>query len=208
MILMKVDPIQRLILAFSRLPTIGEKTAARLAFFLLNRDPEIAQDLSDALAQLHTAIEFCDQCAHISAQNPCQYCSDPKRNQAHICVVEDLSALMAIEKTGEHQGVYHVLHGVIAPLEGIGPEDLKIALLIRRLQQLLSQYQSDEIEIILATNPSVDGEATALYLQRILQTSQIKISRIASGVPIGSHLQYADQLSLAQALLSRRVLSS
>jgi recombination protein RecR len=202
-----VDPIKRLILAFSRLPTIGEKTASRLAFFLLNRDPEIAQDLSFALANLHTAVEFCKMCAHVSAQNPCEYCNDPKRNQAHICVVEDLSALMAIEKTGEHRGVYHVLHGVIAPLDGIGPEDLKITLLLHRLQNLLGHYSSSDIEIILATNPSVDGEATALYLQRLLKGSQVKISRIASGIPIGSHLQYADQLSLAQALLSRRILS-
>ena len=123
-----------------------------------------------------------------------------------ICVVEDVSALMAIEKTGEYRGLYHVLHGVISPFEGIGPDDLKIAELIRRLQRISSHHLLNEIEVIIATNPSVDGEATSLYLSELLKPLGVSISRIASGIPMGSNLQYADQLSLAQALMSRRKL--
>ena len=197
-----IDPIHRLILAFSRLPSIGEKTAGRLTFFLLNQSPEISQELANALEQLHKEIKICSICAHHSALDPCQYCSDPKRNPHQICVVEDLSALMAVERTGEYQGLYHVLHGVISPLDGIGPDDLYIRHLIQRLHSL--PIERSNVEIILATNPNVDGEATALYLHRLLKPLGVSISRIASGIPMGSHLQYADQLSLAQALLSRR----
>ena len=121
----KADPIQRVIHAFSRLPSVGEKTAARFAFFLLNSDREMTHDLAEALQALHTSVQFCSSCAHLSAQDPCRFCTDPRRNQDQICVVEDVSALMAIEKTGEYRGLYHVLHGVISPLSGIGPDDLK-----------------------------------------------------------------------------------
>ena len=200
------DPIQRVIHAFSRLPSVGEKTAARFAFFLLNRDPEITQDLAEALNTLHDAVRFCSTCAHLSAQDPCRFCADLRRDHSQICVVEDVSALMAIEKTGEHRGLYHVLHGVISPLSGIGPDDLKVADLLRRLQIVGQQRPLDEIEVILATNPSVDGEATSLYLSELLRPFGVKLSRIASGVPMGSTLQYADQLSIAQALVSRRTL--
>ena len=197
-----IDPIQRLILAFSRLPSIGEKTAGRLTFFLLNQSPEMSQELANALDQLHKEIKICSVCAHHSALDPCQYCQDPKRNPHQICVVEDLSALMAVERTGEYQGLYHVLHGVISPLDGIGPDDLYIRHLIQRLHTL--SVDLSDVEIILATNPNVDGEATALYLHRLLKPLGVHVTRIASGIPMGSHLQYADQLSLAQALLSRR----
>lgn len=199
-----VDPIQRLILAFSRLPSVGEKTAARFTFYLLNRDPEVTEELSSALKALHTAVQFCSVCANLSAQDPCRYCRSDKRDHTQICVVEDVSALMAIEKTGEYRGRYHVLHGVISPFEGIGPDDLKVAELIRRLQVLTQTTDLGEVEIIIATNPSVDGEATSLYLSELLKPLGVSISRIASGVPMGSNLQYADQLSLAQALISRR----
>jgi recombination protein RecR len=199
-----VDPIQRLILAFSRLPSVGEKTAARFTFYLLNRDQEVTEELSSALKALHTAVQFCSICAHLSAQDPCRYCNSDKRDHTQICVVEDVSALMAIEKTGEYRGRYHVLHGVISPFEGIGPDDLKIAELIRRLQVLTQTTDLGEVEIIIATNPSVDGEATSLYLSELLKPLGVSVSRIASGVPMGSNLQYADQLSLAQALMSRR----
>lgn len=197
-----VDPIQRLILAFSRLPSIGEKTASRLTFFLLNQPDELSQELAQALAQLHQEVKICSICAHHSAIDPCQYCTDPKRNPLQICVVEDLSALMAVERTGEYHGLYHVLHGVISPLDGIGPDDLYIRHLLQRLNRLETSLSN--VEVILATNPNVDGEATALYLHRLLKTLGVQVSRIASGIPMGSHLQYADQLSLAQALLSRR----
>ena len=133
-----IDPIQRLILAFSRLPSIGEKTASRLTFFLLNQSPDLSQEIANALNQLHKEIKICSICAHHSAQNPCQYCQDPKRNRHQICVVEDLSALMAVERTGEYHGLYHVLHGVISPLDGIGPDDLYIRHLLQRLHSLSS----------------------------------------------------------------------
>ena len=201
-----IDPIQRLILAFSKLPRVGEKTASRFTFDLLNRSPEIAEEIADALSALHSAVKFCSECAHLSAQDPCRFCNSEKRDSLTICVVEDVSALMAIEKTGEYRGLYHVLHGVISPFEGIGPDDLKIAALIRRLQKLSSKQALSEVEVIIATNPSVDGEATSLYLSELLKPLGVNISRIASGIPMGSHLQYADQLSLAQALVSRRKL--
>lgn len=202
----KADPIQRVIHAFSRLPSVGEKTAARFAFFLLNRDSEMTHELAEALHALHTSVRFCSSCAHLSAQDPCRFCTDPRRNQDQICVVEDVSALMAIEKTGEYRGLYHVLHGVISPLSGVGPDDLKVAELLRRLQTMSQQHTLSEVEIILATNPSVDGEATSLYLSELLRPLGVTLSRIASGVPMGSTLQYADQLSIAQALMSRRAL--
>lgn len=200
------DPIQRLILAFSRLPSVGEKTAARFTFYLLNKNPEVTEELSRALDALHQTVKFCSVCAHLSAQDPCRFCVSEKRDRRQICVVEDVSALMAIEKTGEYRGQYHVLHGVISPFEGIGPEELKIADLLRRLQNIAQTQALNEIEIIIATNPSVDGEATSLYLSELLKPMGVHVSRIASGVPMGSHLQYADQLSLAQALMSRRKL--
>lgn len=200
------DPIQRLILAFSRLPSVGEKTAARFTFYLLNRAPEITQELSEALNSLHTAIHFCSSCANLSAEDPCRFCSSDKRDRSQICVVEDVSALMAIEKTGEYRGLYHVLHGVISPFEGLGPDDLKIAELIRRLRVYAQESSLASVEIILATNPSVDGEATSLYLSELLKPLGVSVSRIASGVPMGSNLQYADQLSIAQALVRRRAM--
>ena len=129
----EADPIQRVIHAFSRLPSVGEKTAARFAFFLLNQDPEITRDLASALSALHSQVRFCSSCAHLSALDPCRFCADQRRDHAQICVVEDVSALMAIEKTGEYRGLYHVLHGVISPLAGVGPDELKVAELLRRL---------------------------------------------------------------------------
>ena len=201
-----IDPIQRLIHAFSKLPSVGEKTASRFTFYLLNRSPEIAEEIASALSALHSEVKFCSECAHLSAQDPCRFCSNKKRDSQLICVVEDVSALMAIEKTGEYRGLYHVLHGVVSPFEGIGPDDLKIAELIRRLQRIASHKLLNEVEVIIATNPSVDGEATSLYLSELLKPLGVSISRIASGIPMGSNLQYADQLSLAQALMSRRKL--
>ena len=200
------DPIQRLILAFSRLPSVGEKTAARFTFYLLNRDQEVTEELSNALTALHSTVQFCSTCANLSAQDPCRFCASDKRDSSQICVVEDVSALMAIEKTGEYRGLYHVLQGVISPFEGIGPDDLKIAALLRRLQGHAKADSLSDMEIILATNPSVDGEATSLYLSELLKPFGVQVSRIASGVPMGSNLQYADQLSIAQALVRRRTL--
>jgi recombination protein RecR len=200
------DPIQRLILAFSRLPSVGEKTAARFTFYLLNRDQEVTEELSNALSALHSTVQFCSTCAHLSAQDPCRFCASDKRDSSQICVVEDVSALMAIEKTGEYRGLYHVLHGVISPFEGIGPDDLKIAALLRRLQGHAKADSLSDMEVILATNPSVDGEATSLYLSELLKPFGVQVSRIASGVPMGSNLQYADQLSIAQALVRRHTL--
>ncbi len=194
------DPIRRLILAFSRLPGIGEKTAGRLVFFLLNAPAQITQELAQSLDGLHDKIHFCESCANLTnAQNKqCEICIDASRDSSVICVVEDVPALLSIEKTGEFKGKYLVLHGVLSPLDGIGPDRLKISLLLNRIKN--TQIQ----EVILATNPSVEGEATALYIQRLISPFEIKLSRIASGIPMGANLQYADQLSLAQALLARR----
>ncbi len=196
------DPIKQLILALSRLPGIGEKTAGRLAFFLLNAPEQITQDLATALTGLHSRIFFCKKCANFTSANDtnglCEYCTDTSRNDDVICVVEDVPALMSVERTGEFKGRYSVLHGVLSPLDGIGPDRLKIGLLLERLRT------TQVTEVILATNPSVEGEATALYLQKLIAPMGMKISRIASGIPMGANLQYADQLSLAQALLGRR----
>ncbi len=190
------DPIRRLIHAFSRLPGIGEKSAARLTFFLLNAEPEISEDLAQALLELRRKIRLCSICCNLTEEDPCHFCRDKKRKADTICVVESVPTLLAIERTGSYRGLYHVLHGVLAPLEGIGPEEI-------HLRELLLRLQVEVKEIIVATNPSVEGEATAIYIQRLAAPLGVKTSRIASGVPIGSDLEYADQVTLARALAGR-----
>ena len=194
------DPLQRLIHAFSRLPSIGEKSATRLTFFLLNADPSIGEELSAALREVQEKIRFCSRCAHLTEEDPCWICRDTRREAGIICVVEGPSSLMAIERTGEYRGRYHVLHGLLNPLEGIGPEELQLAPLLTRIREEKIQ------EVILATSSTVEGEATAIYLHRLLTPLGPLVSRIASGIPIGADLQYADALSLARALEGRRQL--
>lgn len=191
------DPIRRLVLALTRLPGIGERTATRLTFFLLNAAPEVASDLSAALADLRERVRFCRVCANLTEADPCRFCADPRRDDHLICVVESVPSLLAIERTGEYRGRYHVLHGVLSPLDGVGPEALHLKELVARLGHGVD-------EVIVATNPSVEGEATALYLQRLLRPLGVRVTRIASGVAVGSDLEYADQLTLSRALAGRR----
>ena len=193
------DPIKRLIHAFSRLPGIGEKTATRLAFFVLDADDFVPRELAEALMEASSKVRLCSVCCNLTESDPCQICADTRRDSSVICVVESVPSLMAIERTGEYRGLYHVTHGVFSPLEGIGPDEL-------HLRELVNRLRGDVQEIIVATNPSVEGEATALYIQRLCRPLGVKVSRIASGVPIGSDLEYADQVTLARALEGRREL--
>lgn len=192
------DPIRRLIHAFSKLPGIGEKTGARLTFFLLNADPALPRELAEALLDVQTRVRLCSHCCQLTEADPCRLCADARRDRSVICVVESMQGLMAVEKTGEFNGLYHVLHGVLAPLDGVGPDEL-------HLRELMGRLNGVE-EIIVATNPSVEGEATAIYLHRLIAPLGITVTRIASGVPIGADLEYADPLTLSRALSGRRPL--
>jgi recombination protein RecR len=195
----EADPIRRLIHAFTRLPGVGEKTAARLAFFILDADDHVARELSEALFEVKQRVGLCSRCCTLTEQDPCRFCTDTRRDDSVICVVESVPGLMAVERTGEFRGRYHVLHGLIAPLDGVGPDDI-------RLRELVSRLDPEVKELIVATSPSVEGEATALYIRRICGPLGVRVTRIASGVPIGSDLEYADQVTLARALQGRREL--
>lgn len=194
-------PIDKLIFALNKLPGIGEKTAARLSFFLLKAPKKIAQDLSDALRGLHEKVRLCSHCCQVTEQDPCRICRDPRREPHLICVVENPSDAAALEKTQAYKGLYHVLHGALSPLEGIGPDELKIQPLVGRLEKGSCQ------EIILATNANVEGDATALYLARLLKPMGIKVTRLASGIPVGGELEYMDPSTLSKAMEERREIS-
>jgi recombination protein RecR len=196
-----VDPIAKLVQLLARLPGIGEKTATRLAFHLLRAEKDYVRDLSSALVDAATRIRFCARCMNLTDGELCSICSDAKRDQTALCVVESVADLRAIERTHEFRGRYHVLHGAIAPLEGVGPDQIKVRELIERLS---TPEGREAKEIILATNPSVDGEATALYLVRLLRPLGLKVTRIASGMPIGGDFEYADPATIARALSGRR----
>jgi recombination protein RecR len=191
-------PLTRLVDRLSRLPGIGEKSATRLAFFLLRADAEYARELAAAIADLKAQIRLCSRCLAFTEQDPCALCDDPRRTAEVICVVEDPADVMAIERAGDFRGRYHVLHGTLAPLEGVGPEHLKISELLARLRDGTVR------EIILATNPTVEGEATALYLAKLIKPSGVKVTRIAHGLPMGSDVEYADGVTLSRALEGRR----
>ncbi len=192
-------PVLKLIDEFSRLPGIGPKTASRLTFYLLRNPADRAVALAEALRELHEKVVFCSQCFNIAESDPCPVCSDEHRDPAIICVVEEPLDVLAIERTRDYRGLYHVLHGVIAPVEGIGPEDLKIAPLVERVRAAKGQVR----EVIIATNPNLEGEATAMYVARQLQGSQVKITRLARGLPVGGDLEYADEITLSRALSGR-----
>jgi len=194
------EPIQNLITAFERLPGIGPKTASRLTFFLLRVPDELSQMLADALLTLKSATSLCPVCFNITTagRETCEICSDSRREEFTICVVEEPLDVLALERTGAFQGRYHVLHGVLSPIEGIGPEDLKIRPLIERVRT------GSVREIILATNPSMEGDATALYLSQQLIPFKVRITRLARGLPMGSDLEYADQNTLIRALSGRQ----
>jgi recombination protein RecR len=193
-------PVQNLIDSLSRLPGIGPKTASRLAFFLLRGQSGLSQQLADALINLHSATGMCPQCFSITLadQNLCDICADPRRDPAVICVVEEALDVLALERTAGYQGHYHVLHGVLSPIEGIGPDDLKIKPLIERVRQ------GTVNEVILATNPSMEGDATALYIKQQLASLSVRTTRLARGLPMGGDLEYADQNTILRALSGRQ----
>ncbi|MBI2207198.1 MAG: recombination protein RecR [Candidatus Rokubacteria bacterium] len=192
------EPVARLIEALQRLPGIGPKTAQRLTFFLLKRPTDEVRELSESLMALKDRIFACQTCFNVTDADPCRLCSDPARDARVMCVVEEPNDLLAMERTGEFKGRYHVLLGALSPLDGIGPEDLKIRELLARLDA------GGTAEVILATNPNVEGEATALYLAKLLRPLGVRITRIARGLPVGGDLEYADQVTLSKALEGRR----
>lgn len=191
-------PLTRLLEALEKLPGIGPRSAERIAFYLLRMPADGARELSQAVAEVKERLRFCEVCFNLSELPRCPICQDPSRDPSLLCVVEEPKDVLAIEKTGAFRGLYHVLLGAIAPLEGLGPELLKIDELLRRLSDSVVQ------EVILATDADKDGEMTAAYLSKLLSDRGIRVTRIASGIPVGSHLEYADQATLARALEGRR----
>ena len=192
-----IVPLNRLVRQFERLPGIGKKTAQRLAFNILTQPPEIAREFAEALVDAREKIHLCPVCQCLTERDVCNICDDSSRNKSVICVVEDSKAVMAIERTHEYKGLYHVLHGVLSPLDSVGPEQLKI-------KELMTRLSSTEVnEVILATNPTVEGEATAGYIARLIKPMDLKVTRLAFGIPVGGDLEYADDVTLSIALESR-----
>jgi recombination protein RecR len=190
-------PIARVVDEFSRLPGIGPKTAQRLTYYLLRSPADQAQALAEAILDLKNRVVLCSECFNITERSPCSICTGPERDRTRICVVEEPLDVVAIERTGQYRGLYHVLHGAISPIEGIGPDELKI-------RELLARLQPGEMkEIILATNPNLEGEATALYLNKQLVPMDITVTRLARGLPVGGDLEYADEMTLSNALAGR-----
>ncbi|HEY6101479.1 MAG TPA: recombination mediator RecR [Anaeromyxobacter sp.] len=194
------DPIARLVKELAKLPGIGEKSAQRLAFHILEAGPAYAGDLADAIAGVVRDVRLCTSCQTLTDDDPCRICRDERRDGKLLCIVEGVPDLLAIERTREFKGRYHVLHGALSPLDGVGPGDLKIRELLLRLEREPAD------EVVIATNSDVEGEATALYLTKLLKPIGIKVTRIAQGVPMGGDLEYADQVTLARALAGRREL--
>jgi recombination protein RecR len=195
-------PVTRLIEAFAQLPGIGPKTASRLTFYLLRRPAEQSQALADALRDMAENTRFCSTCFNIAEQSPCSVCSDDSRDRSILCVVEEPLDVVAIDRTGDYRGLYHVLHGAISPVDGIGPDELRISELLARLDHEVVQ------EVLLATNPNLEGEATAMYLARLIQAPGIRVTRLARGLPVGGDLEYADSDTLGRALKGRQEMES
>jgi len=197
---MQVVPpaLERLIKDLNRLPGIGKKTATRLAMHIMRNPAEEARALASDLAELHTAVKLCSSCFVFSETDPCRICSDSSRNNEVVCVVEGPDDLMAIEKTGAYQGLYHILHGVLAPMDGIGPDEIKISELVERIRH------HQITEVLIATSSTVPGEATASYLVSTLQRESVKVTRLACGIPMGMDIKYADEATLAKAIETRR----
>ena len=191
------EPVSRLIEAFSALPGIGPKTASRLTYYLLRAPDALSLNLAEALAGLKAQTKLCSVCCNITVSDPCPICSDPRRDQTTIAVVEEPLDVLALERTGIYQGTYHVLHGAISPVNGIGPDDLKIKELVQRVASKHVQ------EVIVATNPGMEGDATAMYLQRELQPFNVKLTRLARGLPMGGVLEYVDSVTVLRALQGR-----
>lgn len=195
---MAADPLRRCVGQLSRLPGIGQRTATRLAYWLLNQPDDVALEIGEALIDLHRSAVRCETCHDIAASSPCERCTDPHRDSRVVCVVERPQDIGAIERTGSFHGRYHVLGGALAPLDGVGPEQLHVRSLLQRLS-------ADPIEeVLVATDPDVEGDATALYLARLVRPSGVKVTRLAHGVSVGTELEYADKSSVARALENRR----
>lgn len=192
------EPVERLIEAFAQLPGVGPKTASRLTFYLLRRPAEQSESLADALRDLKQRITFCGTCFNITEESPCPICQDEGRDRSILCVVEEPLDVIAIERTGEYRGLYHVLHGAISPVEGIGPDEL-------RIHELVARVRAEPVqELLLATNPNMEGEATAMYIARLFTASNVRVTRLARGLPVGGDLEYADAVTLGRALEGRR----
>ncbi|NLP44516.1 MAG: recombination protein RecR [Peptococcaceae bacterium] len=191
------QPLSDLIIAFSRLPGIGPKTAGRLAFYLLEHSQD-AEELATAIKAALANIKQCSVCGNYTETDPCKICSSERRDKSVLCIVEQPRDVVSLEKTGEYKGLYHVLHGVLSPMEGVGPDQLNLSGLFQRLEGVK--------EVIMAINPSVEGEATALYIAKLIKPAGIKVTRIAHGLPVGGDLEYADEVTIARALEGRRQL--
>jgi recombination protein RecR len=194
------EPIAKLIEGFMKLPGIGPKTASRLAFFVLNMKEDDVLDFAKALVNAKRNLTYCSVCHNITDSDPCRICEDQHRDKSLVCVVQEAKDIIAMEKMKEYRGDYHVLHGAISPMDGVGPEDIKIPELLKRLQDDTIQ------EVIIATNPTIEGEATAMYISRLVKPTGIKVTRIAHGLPVGGDLEYADEVTLSRAIEGRREL--
>ncbi len=194
------EPIAKLIDSFTRLPGVGSKTAARLAFHVLRMEEDNVVEFAKALVSVKRNLLYCSVCCNITDTDPCRICQDKSRDTSSICVVQEPKDMIALERMKEYNGMYHVLHGAISPMEGIGPDELRVAELLNRLAD--EQVQ----ELILATNPNIEGEATAMYLSRLVKPFELKVTRIAHGLPVGGDLEYADEVTLSKALEGRREL--
>lgn len=192
--------IEKLVESFEKLPSIGHKTAVRLAFHILDQTQEETNEFVQSILSAKQNLKYCSKCYNISDTDPCIICTNPKRDESVICVVEDVKDIIAMEKTHEFKGVYHVLHGSISPMNGIGPDDIKLKELLSRLDPQIVK------ELILATNPRVEGEATAMYISKLVKPLGIKVTRIAHGIPVGGDLEYTDEVTLTKALEGRREL--
>jgi recombination protein RecR len=197
-------PVQRLIDELARLPGVGPKSAQRVAFYLLKIPTSEASRLSEAIIEVKEKVRLCRVCFNVSDEEVCEFCRDGRRDRSIICVVQEPPDIVAIERTREYKGLYHVLQGAISPIEGIGPEDLRIAELLGRLQ--VSDPEEAVSEVIVATNPNIEGEATAMYLARLIGPSGMVVTRLASGLPVGGDLEYADEVTLGRALEGRRAI--
>ena len=195
-----VAALQKLIDQFRRMPSVGEKSAQRMAFYVLGLSEDEAKELASSIVEAHEKIHKCSVCCNLTEKELCNVCDNPARDRGVICVVEDPRDVIAIEKTHEYKGTYHVLHGAISPMNGVGPDQLTI-------KELLNRVNSDEVqEVIMATNPTVEGEATAMYVSRLLKPMGVKVTRLAYGVPVGADLEYADEITLLRALEGRQVI--
>jgi len=195
-----VAALQKLIEQFQKMPSVGAKSAQRMAFYVLGLTEDEAKEFSESIIEAHEKIHKCSVCCNLTEKELCNVCDNPARDRTVICVVEDPRDVIAIEKTHEYKGTYHVLHGAISPMNGIGPDQLTI-------KELLSRMNTDEVqEVIMATNPTVEGEATAMYISRLLKPMGVKVTRLAYGVPVGADLEYADEITLLRALEGRQVI--